>query len=354
AHNNNNPSITQKIPTSRLLCECELYAPSNYDSDPQMKRVMQQFVDRSSQRFKECDDRMVEKRKQCKEQCDKEMQKIILKDKLEKQMVEQLTTLDTNITTGDIPTCISEKSMADKVEKGCLRCGQILVAAMPEIGSIGGSLLSALYAWKPTALKIAIEKAIAAGSAQGAVAGKAAGMNVVIKFLKDWGIEQYCHGIYESILKIDRFNNLKNFAELIITKHGEICAISTTEDASKEAMCIDFGRKLGTHLKNGKPYGPPANDLVPRLLEELGGKAETTLNIQAGEVAAAKTATLKAAQEKAIETTFMGNQTAIIASVIAIVVIILVMVIIYLILRYRRKKKMKKKLQYIKLLEEYI
>ncbi|ETW30217.1 hypothetical protein PFFCH_02333 [Plasmodium falciparum FCH/4] len=43
---------------SRLLCECELYARTNYDSDPQMKEVMQQFEDRTSQRFHEYDERM--------------------------------------------------------------------------------------------------------------------------------------------------------------------------------------------------------------------------------------------------------------------------------------------------------
>ncbi|SPJ10088.1 PIR protein, partial [Plasmodium sp. DRC-Itaito] len=98
-----------KIPTTRLLCECELYAPANYDNDPQMKEVMQQFEDRTSQRFHEYDDRMVEKRKECKDKCDKEIQKIILKDKLEKQMAEHFDTLQTDIQSDAIPTCICEK-----------------------------------------------------------------------------------------------------------------------------------------------------------------------------------------------------------------------------------------------------
>ncbi|ETW39403.1 hypothetical protein PFNF135_06210 [Plasmodium falciparum NF135/5.C10] len=73
---------------SRLLCECELYSPTNYDSDPEMKRVMQQFVDRTTQRFHEYDERMKTTRQKCKDKCDKEIQKIILKDKLEKQMIK--------------------------------------------------------------------------------------------------------------------------------------------------------------------------------------------------------------------------------------------------------------------------
>ncbi|ETW58829.1 hypothetical protein PFMC_05288, partial [Plasmodium falciparum CAMP/Malaysia] len=116
---------TPKIPTTRLLCECDLYMP-NYDNDPQMKKIMDKFSKQTQQRFEEYDDRMVEKRKQCKDKCDKEIQKIILKDKLEKQMAQQLTTLETKIDTDDIPTCICEKSIADKVEKGCLRYAGVL------------------------------------------------------------------------------------------------------------------------------------------------------------------------------------------------------------------------------------
>ncbi|KYN92979.1 rifin, partial [Plasmodium reichenowi] len=80
AHNNKNkPYSTQHTQTTRLLCECDLYMP-NYDNDPQMKKVMQQFDDRASQRLREYDERLQEKRKKCKERCDKEIQKIILKD----------------------------------------------------------------------------------------------------------------------------------------------------------------------------------------------------------------------------------------------------------------------------------
>ncbi|ETW43497.1 hypothetical protein PFNF135_02410 [Plasmodium falciparum NF135/5.C10] len=72
--------IIRHIPTTRLLCECDLYMP-NYDNDPQIKELMDNFNKQTQQRLREYDDRMVEKRKLCKEQCDKEIQKIILKDK---------------------------------------------------------------------------------------------------------------------------------------------------------------------------------------------------------------------------------------------------------------------------------
>ncbi|ETW51725.1 hypothetical protein PFMALIP_00150 [Plasmodium falciparum MaliPS096_E11] len=156
------PSITSRhIQNTRLLCECELYMP-NYDNDPEMKRVMQKFHDRTTQRFQEYDEKLQEKRQICKDKCDKEIQKIILKDKLEKQMAEQLTTLDTNITNDDIPTCVCEKSLADKVEKGCLRCGGILGSAMPQLGLIGGSALyvAAVKSSVELGIKMGIQRAI--------------------------------------------------------------------------------------------------------------------------------------------------------------------------------------------------
>ncbi|EUT87971.1 hypothetical protein PFAG_01874 [Plasmodium falciparum Santa Lucia] len=63
------PSITachtQKIPTTRSLSECELYAPVNYYSDPQMKEVMDNFNKQTQQRFHEYDESMNDKRQKC-------------------------------------------------------------------------------------------------------------------------------------------------------------------------------------------------------------------------------------------------------------------------------------------------
>ncbi|EWC87688.1 hypothetical protein PFNF54_03536 [Plasmodium falciparum NF54] len=75
---------------------------------------MQKFHDRTTQRFQEYDERLQEKRQICKDKCDKEIQKIILKDKLEKELMDKFSTLDTDIQSDAIPTCICEKSLADK------------------------------------------------------------------------------------------------------------------------------------------------------------------------------------------------------------------------------------------------
>ncbi|SPJ09696.1 rifin PIR protein,putative [Plasmodium sp. DRC-Itaito] len=353
AHNNNKPHTTARHkPTIRLLCECELYAPADYDNDPEMKGVMENFDRQTSQRFHEYDERMKTARQKCKDKCDKESQKIILKDKLEKELMDKFATLQTDIQSDAIPTCICEKSLADKMEKDCLRCGQILGAAMPEIGSIGGSLLYALNQWKPYALFSAAKYAMFEGAAKGAVAGKAAGMNVINGVLEQKGIAQYCPDIFESILKIKNYTDLKDFANPIITKYKAICTMSASGSSANDATCIDFGVKLGTRLPNNGGYGTPEKHLVPKLLEKVAEKAETTANIQAGEVSSATYTNIITKQTTAIDATYASWQTAITASIIAIVIIVLIMVIIYLVLRYRRKKKMKKKLQYIKLLEE--
>ncbi|ETW43926.1 hypothetical protein PFNF135_01703 [Plasmodium falciparum NF135/5.C10] len=143
--------------TNRSLCECELYELANYDNDPQMKEVMDNFNKQTQQRFDEYDERMKTTRQKCKDRCDKEIQKIILKDKLEKQMAQQLTTLDPNITTEDIPTCICEKSLADKTEKFCLNCGKTMGGVAP-----GWGLLSGLgyVGWTNYVTQTALQKGI--------------------------------------------------------------------------------------------------------------------------------------------------------------------------------------------------
>ncbi|EWC91184.1 hypothetical protein PFNF54_00005 [Plasmodium falciparum NF54] len=122
---------------------------------------MQQFEDRTTQRFHEYDERMKTTRQKCKEQCDKEIQKIILKDKLEKELMDKFATLQTDIQSDSIPTCICEKSLEDKVEKGCLRCAGVLGGGIAP----GWSLVSGLgYAvWTNYVTQTALQKGIEAG-----------------------------------------------------------------------------------------------------------------------------------------------------------------------------------------------
>ncbi|CAB39116.1 rifin [Plasmodium falciparum NF54] len=293
--------------TTRTLCECELYAPSNYDSDPEMKRVMQQFVDRTTQRFHEYDERMKTTRQKCKEQCDKEIQKIILKDKLEKQMAQQLTTLDPNITTEDIPTCICEKSLADKTEKFCLNCGKTMGGVAPGWGLVSGL---GYVGWTNYVTQTALQKGIEAGVKAGIEELK--GFPGLRKLIK--------------VSQIQSFINPANYAEET-TYFNFIKQVENTKCVVKE------------HTFCYSTYISKENALSQRA-SEIAKNAADMAKLAEREVL-----------DKAAPVT-SGLNTAIIASIVAILVIVLVMIIIYLFLRYRKNKKMKKKLQYIKLLEE--
>ncbi|CAD52144.1 rifin [Plasmodium falciparum NF54] len=317
---------TLKIPITRLLCECELYSPVNYDNDPQMKEVMENFNKQTQQRFEEYDERMKTTRQKCKEQCDKEIQKIILKDKLEKELMDKFATLHTDVQSDAIPTCICEKSVSEKVEKGCLECGGILGAAMPELGSIGGSLLYALSKWQTTE----IATAIAAAQKAGIDAATQAGMNAVRLKIKEWYVYFSTEKIvdFTSVVKESNFSSASALHESAMNLLNNYCNFNGNLRRGYFCSTIKYGDKT-----TFPPFAQAGTEAYNATLPT-------------------KTAAFETKYIDGVNTAYGGYQTAIIASIVAIVVIVLIMVIIYLILRYRRKKKMKKKLQYIKLLEE--
>ncbi|CDO61551.1 rifin, partial [Plasmodium reichenowi] len=340
-----------KIATTRSLCECELYAPANYDNDPQMKKVMDNFNKQTQQRLHEYDDRMVEKRKHCKDKCDKEIQKIVLKDKLEKELTEKFSTLQTDIQSDAIPSCVCEKSIADKLEKGCLRCTQTFGGIVaPSSGVLAGIAEGAVIVWKPLALNAAMRAAMVEATAKGLAAGLKEGKEVLILALKYIKVDDLFPGIFNSIGTKIPFTDGKQIAEAIITKYKATC-MPLSNSGARHAACTDFELKAGISAPDGCPYGTP-DDIIPKSLNTYVSGAKTSASDKAAEVTLSKIAELQETNLGAVESTYTSCQTAIIASVIAIVVIVLVMVIIYKILRYRRKKKMKKKMQYIKLLEE--
>ncbi|EUR74248.1 hypothetical protein PFBG_01604 [Plasmodium falciparum 7G8] len=289
---------TTKIPNIRLLCECELYAAPNYDNS-EMKVVMQNFDRQTEQRFNEYEERMLKNRKKCKEQCDKDIQKIILKDKIEKELEEKLAALETNINTNDIPTCICKKSVADKVEKTCLKCGGILGTTVPQLGILGGISTHMLTT---AATSAAID----------------AGMKAVVDKLKDFVI-----GFRGNTVDLTPIVNPSSY------NCGNLL-LENAKNLTKTTCMPDSAGKVSTLCARIQNRGSIStfNDLA---------EAGTT----------AYEAKLTA------ETTGITSfNIAMMASIIAIVVIVLVMVIVYLILRYRRKEIIKKKLQYIKLLKE--
>ncbi|ETW47836.1 hypothetical protein PFMALIP_04093 [Plasmodium falciparum MaliPS096_E11] len=315
------PRHTQKIPTTRSLSECELFSPQNYDNDPEMKRVMQQFHDRTTQRFQEYDEKLQEKRQIYKDKCDKEIQKIILKDKLEKQMAQQFSTLHTDIQSDAIPTCVCEKSLADKVEKGCLRCAQNLGGVAPGWGLLSGF---GYVTWSQYISGIAAKDAADAGLKAGVKVGLVNVVKIVTEVSKG-------HAIIPAM----------DWAKLIA--FGDF-----SDGVTLHAIFKNLNNMMNCYLDSGK-YSQ-FSTVVQKL-------AETPKAVTTGYATQAKAVSTAFSKAKAGVLTKAGNATSslstgITASIIAIVVIVLIMVIIYLVLRYRRKKKMKKKLQYIKLLEE--
>ncbi|ETW59155.1 hypothetical protein PFMC_04962, partial [Plasmodium falciparum CAMP/Malaysia] len=259
---------TPKISTTRLLCECDIYT-SIYDNDQEMKEVMQQFEVRTSQRFHEYDDRMKTTRQKCKDKCHKEIEKIILKDKLEKQMAQQLTTLETKIDTDDIPTCICEKSMVDKMEKGCLRCGGVLGGGIaPTFGLIGSV---AINMWKTTEIAAAMELAKQAGAAAGLKAGNAHGMNVVIGSLKRYFfIEELGINSLDSFFTTKYYFNIEKLAKAIYDQRNAMCGLKP--QLSNE-MCDKIATKLGLILR-GNGRAPPGKGPIVQGLNGLAEKAK--------------------------------------------------------------------------------
>ncbi|SOV76305.1 rifin PIR protein, putative [Plasmodium reichenowi] len=311
------PSIiphTPKIPTTRLLCECELYTPVNYENDPQMKTVMENFNKQTQQRFQEYDDRMKTTRQKCKDQCDKGIQKIILKDKLEKQMEEQLTTLETKIHSDDIPTCICEKSIAHKVEKGCLRCG----------GVLGGGIAPGWGFISNVDYCVLTNVALIAATKKGFQVRMAKSLELMKKIYELGNINGF--NLIEKITE-DNFVKPMHLVEII---HDVTINMCSTEPSKNSSFCFAV-------------EGITLSKFLPLTI------------IRAGQAASAGKAPAEIAKSNALSEaspTIISYSTAAIASIVEILVVVLIMIIIYLILCYRRKKRMKKKLQYIKLLKK--
>ncbi|KNG75767.1 rifin [Plasmodium falciparum IGH-CR14] len=321
AHNKNKACITThtRTTTSRVLSECDIYT-SIYDNDEDMKSVKENFDRQTSQRFEEYEERMNEKRQKCKEQCDKDIEQIILRDK-------------------------TKKSLEEKVEKGCLKCGCGLGGVAASVGLFGGL---GIYGWKSAALATAI----AEGAAKGAVAAEAAriaeGIKAVISGLNELGVSTLKDQPLVSYLTTMDYTNASLISIAINKQYDPSSCMffvsgTGSSPGAREPICTWVKENF---VSQGN--GASINALIKKTVESIVTDSKTVAET------AAKKATEEAikASTDAVESAYASCQTAIIASIVAIVVIVLIMVIIYLILRYRRKKKMKKKLQYIKLLEE--
>ncbi|SPJ12399.1 PIR protein [Plasmodium sp. DRC-Itaito] len=295
AHNNKNePYITTHhtpITTSRLLSECDTQS-SNYDKDTGMKSVMQQFVDRTSQRFEEYKERLKDKRQKRIEEREKNIQEIIEKDK-------------------------REKSLEQKIEKGCLKCGCALGGG---VLPVWGLVCGAGYAGWSQYLSA---KALPAGVRKGIQVG----LGEIVKIVKKTRyIKDAPEITVEEMLSSGNFTNgvnlydmVKHISTMYDRLHGvyyQFCSV--VDDIVKEGTITEFNTQNSAHIT-----------AVTEAFED--GKA----------------AAIAAEHAK-----YTHLYSAIGYSFLAILIIVLVMIIIYLVLRYRRKKKMKKKAECTKLLNQ--
>ncbi|SOV78656.1 rifin PIR protein, putative [Plasmodium reichenowi] len=321
------------IYTSRVLSECDTES-SIYDNDEDMESVKEIFERQASQRFEEYEERMKEKRQKRKEQRDKNIQKIIQKDKM-------------------------EKNLAEKIEKGCLMCGCGLGGVAGSIGLFGGV---AINIWKPGAITAAIEKALELNAAYisttAKAAGAAAGKKFVIEELRTLGVSTLNDKTLGSYFSTTPYNTASVITKALYEQHYKICVhdpsrnlISGFGDANLHiSICRSVRNQISavSQPKQYISYDVVIEKTVETMVSEANGVAADASAVKSAEL----TAEITTKQTTAINTIFMSKQTAIIASVVAILIIVLIMIIIYLVLRYRRKKKMKKKAQYTKLLNE--
>ncbi|SOV83987.1 rifin PIR protein, putative [Plasmodium reichenowi] len=295
AHNNNKPYITSHHTprcTSRVLSECDTES-SIYDKDKDMESVKEIFERQTSQRFEEYQERMKEKRQKHKEQRDKNIQKIIQKDK-------------------------REQSLAEKIEKGCLKCGCALGGGvLPVWGLVSGLWYGTL---SQHVTKMAIQKGIEAGIKEGL-----AQIKIIANTYR--GINKFPVITVEQMLSSGKFTNsvtLSDIFEHIFNMYDELVAAGYSDFASYVHGIVEEDSITVFNTQNSTRIAAVANAF------EKGEAAE-------------------AANYTSIISSLTNGITA---SIIAIVVIVLVLIIIYLILCYRRKKKMKKKAQYTKLLNQ--
>ncbi|SOS81705.1 PIR protein, putative [Plasmodium sp.] len=324
AHNKNKPYITTHTPTTtqRMLSECDIKT-SIYDNDADMKSVKENFVRQTSERFKKYEERMIKKRQKCKEECDKDVKKIIVKDKI-------------------------EQSLAEKVEKGCLKCGCGLGGVAASVGIIGPIAIIEL---KKAALLAATKAAIADGAAKGAAAGDIVGADKVVELIKStFHIENLSFGPWESIINTKTYTDVSTISQLLNIEYQRSSCVfggAGTNDSFCTAV-TQFGNVPG--LAQGKSLS--AEESIKIAVKGFVSNGQKAAALKAGDVRVSETYILQEKYMSAVQSRFESYITPMYASIIAILIIVLIMVIIYLILRYRRKKKMNKKLQYTKLLSQ--
>ncbi|CDO63774.1 rifin, partial [Plasmodium reichenowi] len=272
--------------TNRSLCACDTQS-SDYDHDQQMKKVMNNFNRQTSQRFEQYQERMKGKRQKRKEERDKNIQEIIDKDKMEKNVTE-------------------------KIEKSCLKCGCGLGGVAASIGLFGGL---GTYGWKSAAVS---EAAKAAGAKEGV-------QTLINELRQGFGIQKLVGDPLVTFITKDNYCNATVISEYITDYYQSLCET----DATCGSNLMFSSYKNMKDVDGTQHFVQDAKKIVAEAV-----KKANDMTVQVTET---QMATLEASELKKIAETSTYAYSAIGYSVLAILIIVLVMIIIYLVLRYRRK-----------------
>ncbi|SOV83956.1 rifin PIR protein, putative [Plasmodium reichenowi] len=246
--------------------------------------------------------------------------------------MDKFSVLETDIQSDAIPTCVCEKSIADKVEKGCLRCAQNLGGIVaPSTGVLGEIAAFAVKAWKDAAIISAKEAAIDKGLALGKIAGDIEGAAEVIRLIKQTLV-------ISGSIQAEYTASECGFS--ILFRHG-----------TKKPICTLMEQKMFA-ASQVQRSGLSPTEFIQTTAETIVSEAKGAASVKAAQVASAKTPALEAKNLAAVEATTTPYYTPIIVSIVCnnghnfnygdnIFDFTL-----------STKKKMKKKVQYIKLLEE--
>ncbi|EWC85437.1 hypothetical protein PFNF54_05911 [Plasmodium falciparum NF54] len=205
------------------------------------------------------------KRQKCKEQCDKEIQKIVLKDKIDKELTEKFATLQTDIQSDSIPTCVCEKSLADKTEKFCHNCGYGLGSVAPSIGLLGGP---GIYGWKTAALAAATKDAITKGLAAGEAARIKEGINAVIAGIKStFSIDKLGGEALKSVITAQKYNKVALISESIYSEFSRSgCGDITSSSFLKNPFCTSVYEGIDA-ISGGNGVSP--EDFIKRTVQSM-------------------------------------------------------------------------------------
>ncbi|SOS76923.1 PIR protein, putative [Plasmodium sp. gorilla clade G1] len=315
--------------STRLLCECDLYT-SIYDNDTDMKKVKENFNKKAEQRFHEYDDRVIKNRQKCKEQCDIDIQKIILKDKIGKQLTYKLSTLQTDISSDDIPTCVFEKSLADKVGKICLKSGYDLGSNVPLLGLISGIEF----------YTVALQRATEVATAAGEKAAFKAAITAIEKTIRDAIISSSISIVNDPYSPLLHGESAANVLVPALSAEfrasGSLNPVSLMSSYLKVSSTIEGINPISTEAINA------AKDSLFTAAASGAGASE-----KIGPAVAASTKQATMGKIFTFENFFSSSLGI---SIIVMLSIAVILLIIYLILKYNRKRRITKKLNYIKLL----